>query len=438
MKSLTEFKNMYIKKIGFLSFLFTLFISCSSNSDEVIIIPQPVTPEEKIILKEVVVVDENTLKLEWTTTGKNTYQSFQFSRKTSENGTQGSLNQEVGNTFVKIDNNIPYTSYLDYQITGYTTNGQSVKSNIVTYKRPGIKLLNIRPTDALFDSDNGNMFIFGDNGNIMKYDVTSGSVVKEISTGATLGYPFLGTFGGQKELYVPRNDGWVYIYNTSDLSLKDQINFGNNVTSVVLANDKLYGTTGDISNVSLKCFDRATKQLVSTNGNYQFGRIKKVANTNSSFFYITTGISPTNLVRFNYNADGTFVNRFEDKYHGDHPLNHKIFEALPGGNGFLTAIEGAIYDSNLVFTGNLPRGNSGLTSFDFDTNNIIAGTDKKSIELYNLNSYAKVNSISTERYPFKVFSYGNKIVSLSSTNAYAINNYYLDPPVNVIVEILNK
>lgn len=427
---------MNIKNFGFLSLLITLIISCSSDSDE--IIAPPATPEEKIVLKEVVVVDENTLKLEWTTTGKNQYQSFQFSRKTSENGNPESLNQESGSTFVKIDNNIPYTPYLDYQIIGYSNNGQNVKSNIVTYKRPGIKLLNIRPTDALFDSDNGSMFIFGDNGNIMKYDVISGSVIKEISTGATLGYSSLGTFGGQKELYVPRNDGWVYIYNTSDLTLKDQINFGNNVTSVVLTDNKLYGTTGDISNVSLKCFDRTTKQLISTNGSYQFGRIKKVPNTNSSFFFITTNVSPTNLLRFNYNANGTFINRFEDSYHGDHPLNPKIFEALPGGNGFLTAMEGSMYDSNLVFTGNLPRGNSGLTSFDFDANNIIAGTDKKSIELYNLSSYAKVNSINTQRYPFKVFNYGNKIVSLSSTNSFIVNNYYTDPPANVIVEIINK
>lgn len=428
---------MTIKNFGFLSLLITLIISCSSDSDE-IITPPPATPEEKIVLKEVVVVDENTLKLEWTTTGKNQYQSFQFSRRTSENGNPESLNQESGSTFVKIDNNIPYTPYLDYQIIGYSNNGQNVKSNIVTYKRPGIKLLNIRPTDALFDSDNGSMFIFGNNGNIMKYDVISGSVIKEISTGATLGYPFLGTFGGQKELYVPRNDGWVYIYNTSDLTLKDQINFGSNVTSVVLSDDKLYGTTGDISNISLKCFDRATKQLISTNGSYQFGRIKKMPNTNSSFFFITTNVSPTNLLRFNYNANGTFINRFEDNYHGDHPLNPKIFEALPGGNGFLTAMEGSMYDSNLVFTGNLPRGNSGLTSFDFDASNIIAGTDKKSIELYNLSSYAKVNSINTQRYPFKVFNYGNKIVSLSSTNSFIVNNYYTDPPANVIVEIINK
>ncbi|REC79967.1 hypothetical protein DRF60_03005 [Chryseobacterium elymi] len=426
------------KNFWFSILLLNFIFSCSSDSDDTIVTTPVVPEEEKIILKEITVIDENTLKLEWTLTGKNTYQSFQFSRKTSENGTSESLNQENGSTFVKVDSNIPYTPYLDYQVTGYSNNGQSIKSNIVSYKRPNIKLLNIRPTDALFDSDTGSMFIFGSNGNIMKYDAASGSVTKEINTGATLGYSFLGTYGGQKELYVPRNDGWVYVYNPNDLTLTDQINFGSSVTSVVLADNKLYGTTGDISNVSLKCIDRATKQVISTNGSYQFGRIKKIPNTSSSFFFITTNVSPVNLIRFNYNASGAFVNKFEDSYHGDHPLNHRIFEALPTGNGFLTAMEGAIYNTNLVFIGQLPRGNSGLSSFDFDTNNIIAGTDKKSIEFYNLNSYAKVNSISTQRYPFKVFNYGNKVISLSSTNEVAINWSYADPPVNAIVEIFNK
>ncbi|AZA55277.1 hypothetical protein [Chryseobacterium sp. G0201] len=437
MKLLTEFKMM--KNFWFLFSLLMFITSCSSDSDDVVTsLPTTVEQGEKIILKDVIVVDENTIKLEWTISGKNAYQSFQFSRKTSENGTSESLNQESGNTFVKIDANVPFTPYIDYQVVGYSNNGQTIKSNIVSYKRPNIKLLNIRPTDALFDSDNGSMFVFGNDGNILRYDITSGTVTKEISTGATLGYSFLGTFGGQKELYVPRNDGWVYIYNPNDLSLIDQINFGSNVTSVVLADNKLYGTTGDISNVSLKCFDRASKQLVSTNGSYQFGRIKKIANTSSSFFFITTNVSPTNLIRFNYNTNGTFINKFEDSYHGNHPLNHRIFEALPNGNGFLTAMEGAIYNSNLVFTGQLPSGNSGLSSFDFDSNNIIAGTDKKTIEFYNLSSYAKVNSINTERYPFKVFNYGNKVVSLSSTNTFNINSSYAEPPANVIVEIFNK
>ncbi|WBV57929.1 hypothetical protein PFY10_05675 [Chryseobacterium daecheongense] len=429
-----EFRSL--KSFWFLFFALIFTVSCSGDSDEVVT-PQPV--EEKIILKDVIVVNDTTVRLEWTTTGKNTYQSFQFLRSNSENGTPEYLNQENGTTFVKVDANVPYSSYVGYQIIGYTANGEPVKSNLVSYKRPTIKpLLNIRPVDALFDADNGSMFIFGSTGNIMKYDVTTGTITKEISTGATLGYSFLGSYNGQKELYVPRNDGWVYIYNPSDLSLKDQINFGSEVKSVVLADNKLYGTTGAISNVSLKCFDRTTKQLISENGSYQFGRIKKIANTSSSFFFITTNVSPTNLIRFNYNADGTFVNKFEDTYHGDYPLNPRIFESLPTGNGFLTAMEGVIYNSNLVYIGQLPRGNSGLSSYDFDASNIIAGTDKKSIEFYNLTSYAKVNSISTERYPFKVFNYGNKVVSLSSINAININSGYSDPPENVIVEVFNK
>ncbi|WP_312901234.1 hypothetical protein [Chryseobacterium taichungense] len=428
-----------MKNFWFLFSTIILLTACSSDSNDTIITPAPTTEqEEKIVLKEITVIDENTIKLEWSITGKNTYQSFQFSRKTSENGVPESLNQENGNIFTKVDTNVPYTPYVDYQVVGYSSTGQTIKSNVVSYKRPDIKLLNIRPTDALFDSDNGTMFVFGHAGNIIRYDVASSSITNEVSTGATLGYSYLGTFGGQKELYVPRNDGWVYIYDPNDLSLKDQINFGSNVTSVVLADNKLYGTTGDISNVSLKCIDRATKQIVSTNGSYQFGRIKKIPNTNSSFFFITTNVSPTNLTRFNYNSDGTFVNKFDDTYHGDHPLNHRIFESLPNGNGFLTAMEGAIYNSNLVFIGQLPSGNSGLSSFDFDANNIIAGTDKKTIEFYNLTSYAKVNSIITKRYPFKVFNYGNKVISLSSTNIFNINWSYADPPENVIVEIFNK
>ncbi|WP_336664904.1 hypothetical protein [Elizabethkingia meningoseptica] len=420
------------------SLLGFIFLSCSRNSDSDISEPKPVPTEEKIILKDIIVVNESTIRLEWSTSGKNTYQSFQFLKRNSENGTPQNLNQENGNTFVKIDNQVSFVPYIDYQVIGYTDKGETVKSNIVSYKRPNIALLNIKPIDALFDSDSGSIFIFGDNGNIIKYNVNSSTKVKEVSTGSTLGYPFLGSYNGKKELYVPRNDGWVYIYNPDDLSLIDQINFGSKVTSVVLADNKLYGTTGDISNNSLKCIDRSSKQLISANGSYQFGRIKKIPNTSSSFFFITTNITPTNLMRFNYNNTGVFVNKFEDRYHGDYPLNHKIFESLPSGNGFLTAMEGAIYDGNLTYVGQLPRGNSQLSSFDFDTNNIIAGTNNKTIDFYKINDYSKVNSINTQRYPFKVFNYGNKVISVSSVNALNLTSYYSDPPENIIIEVLNK
>lgn len=420
--------------------LFTI-LSCSRNSDSD---PQPAM-EEKIILKDVAVIDESTIKLEWTITGKNIYKNFEILKKDSEDGISKNIESVNGNTVVKIDNQVEFIPYIDYQIIGYTNDGRIIKSNIIAYKRPRIKLLNIRPTDVLFDKDNGIVFLFSEYGNIMRYDVNSISITKEISTGVKLGYPFLGTYNGQKELYVPRNDGWVYIYNPDDLSLIDKINFEKSVTSVILSNNKLFatiditqqGSIGNYGNI-LKCIDRTTKKSGQSYEGRFYGRIKNIQNTKSSFFLITMNVSPTDLMRFNYDSGGALMTAYSDSYHDEHPLDVDIFEPFPSGNGLLTAEEGSIYDNNLKYIKDLPRGKSKLFSFDFDNNSIIAGTDHKTIEFYNINDYTKTNFINTQRYPFKVFSYGNKIVSVSAINPINSSLYYKRTAENVIIELLNK
>ncbi|MDH6254280.1 hypothetical protein M2347_004007 [Chryseobacterium sp. H1D6B] len=429
-----------MKNYFFFIFLLFIIVSCGGDSNDEIVNPSS-SSEQKITLNDVTIVNDNTIKLQWSATSKNTYVSFYILRKYAQIGQYKKIYEVSGSTSEKTDQNLNYTPYTEYQIIGYLNNGDMVKSNPVIYNRPEIKLLNISPIDALFDADNGSAFIFGENGNIIKYDVNSGQKVKEISTGVALGYSYLGTYNGQKELYVPRKDGWVYIYNPDDLTFKDKINFGSSVTNVILAGGKLYGSIDSPpSDAFLKCFDRGTKSLISNYNIGYNGRLKLIPNTNASFYYLTTNLFPEKLKIFNYDSNGTFISQNQLNSSAQQSLNYKIFEALPSGNGLLVSMQGGIYDSNLTYKGDLPRGDSNLSGFDFDSNYVIAGANNnRKIEFYKLTDYSKINSLSTKGYPFKVFNYGNKVVSISSTNILSMASAFSGPgPEDIAIEVLNK
>lgn len=423
-----------MKNIILLFSLLFIFSCRNESSPE----PEP-TPIEKITLNSPIVINENTIQLNWTTTGLKNYQSFQILKRTSEKGNATYLNQVDGKTFIKIDDEVEYIPYVDYQILGYTTTGEQILSNLVTYKRPEIKLLGIKPVDAIMDSELGNIYIFDLNGGIHLYNIAQNKITLSISSNAKLGFADLGTYNGKKELYVPRNDGWVYVYDANNLNLIDQISFKSEIESVVYHNNVLYGATKDISNKSIKTVSRSTKQIISESGFYQSGRLKRLNNTQVKFFWISSGISPTDLGLFNFDANGNLIDKMSDSYHGDYPLNHRIFESFPDGKRMITSNTGTIYDDKLKVVSGLPKGNSELTSFSFDSNYIIAGTMSKTIDFYDINSYLRIKSINTIRYPFRVFSYGNKIISLSSTNSFYAGDYYNDnTPKDLIIEIFDK
>lgn len=430
-----------MKKIFLILSACLVIYSCGSSNDDIteVVVTPPVI-ENKINLTSSYNDSAETVSLSWTLAGDNTYMQYKIVRSDSQNGPQTEL-LTVGPTQFSYTSIVPFNAYFEYQIIGIKTNGEQVKSNIVKVERPDIKLLNLKTFDAQFDKNTGKLYLLDTDGKIALYDVNSGTVTHQISTNATLGYSDIGTYNGSVELYVPRNDGWVDIYDGNDLTLKAQVSFGMPLISTVYHNGILYGSSSNSNYSVIKSASRTTNTIVSQSPQlyYNTGRMKKSVGTSVKLYTITQNITPIDLDLYNFDLNGNYVNHQDDIYHGDHPLNYRIFETFPDGR-VITSSSGSVYNSQMIYQNNLPSGNSKLTSFDFDSNSIIAGNMSKAIEFYNINTYTKTQTINTKKFPYKVFSYNNKVVCVSSTTQLNVQSYDYSNvvPENVMIEVFNK
>jgi len=427
-----------MKKAIIILFAYFSIFSCSSSNDDITEVVTPSVVENKINLTSNYYDTSETVTLRWTLSGNNTYDHYKIVRSDSQNGQQTELGSITPNQFVSILT-VPFSPYLEYQIIGIKSNGEQVKSNIVKIERPEIKLLNLKTFDAQFDKNSGKLYLLDTDGKIAIYDVSTGSVTHQISTNATLGYSDLGIYNGNVELYVPRNDGWVDIYDGNNLTLKDQINFGMPLISTVYHNGKLYGSS--INSEIIKSTDRATKALTSQSPqfNSNSGRMRKSVGTSVKLYTITQNISPVDMDLYDFDLNGNYISHKDDPYHGDHLLNYRIFEVFPDGR-IITSSSGSVYNPQMIYQNDLPSGNSRLSSFDFDSNSIIAGSMSKTIEFYDIDSYTKTQTINTKRFPYKVFNYNNKVVCVSSVTQLNLQHYDYSNviPENVMIEVFDK
>ncbi|NMR34161.1 hypothetical protein HIO71_08035 [Chryseobacterium aquaticum] len=430
-----------MKKIFLILSACLVIYSCGSSNDDIteVVVTPPVI-ENKINLTSSYNDSAETVSLSWTLAGDNTYMQYKIVRSDSQNGPQTEL-LTAGPTQFSYTSIVPFNAYFEYQIIGIKTNGEQVKSNIVKVERPDIKLLNLKTFDAQFDKNTGKLYLLDTDGKIALYDVNSGTVTHQISTNATLGYSDIGTYNGSVELYVPRNDGWVDIYDGNDLTLKAQVSFGMPLISTVYHNGILYGSSSNSNNSVIKSASRTTNTIISQSPQlyYNTGRMKKSVGTSVKLYTITQNITPIDLDLYNFDLNGNYINHQDDIYHGDYPLNYRIFETFPDGR-VITSSSGSVYNSQMIYQNNLPSGNSKLTSFDFDSNSIIAGNMSKAIEFYNINTYTKTQTINTKKFPYKVFSYNNKVVCVSSTTQLNVQSYDYSNvvPENVMIEVFNK
>ncbi len=426
-----------MKKILIIAFAYLSIFSCSSSDDDItdIVITQPAI-ENKINLTSNFSSDAETVSLSWTLAGDLNYSYYKIVRSESSNGQQTELGTVNSNQFSSTSS-VPFNPYLEYQVIGIKANGEQVKSNIIKIERPEIKLLNLKVFDAQFDKNTGKLYLLDTDGKIAIYDVNSGTITHQISTNAALGYSDLGVYGGNTELYVSRKDGWVDIYDGSNLTLKDQVNFGMQLVSTVYHNGKLYAST---AYDKIKCMDRGTEALVYQSTSYYYsGRIRKSVGSTVKLYTLTQNISPVDMNLYDFDLNGNYISHQSDSYHGDHPLNYRIFETFPDGR-IITSSSGSVYNSQMIYQNDLPSGNAKLTSFDFDSNSIIAGNMAKTIDFYNINTYTKTQTINTKRFPYKVFSYNNKVICLSSISQLSVQDYDYSNviPENVMIEVFDK
>ena len=381
----------------------------------------------------------DSVVIKWTKPTGVTVYSYLIIRRNYKSSDPGTYNygDEIediydDNILQYTDHNVPTEPYLEYEVIAHIQGTQSyLYSNVMTFKRPDLTKFYLNIRDVIPDVANHRCFIIGvDSGKITLLDYVSRSVVKTAFSYATLGYSDIGTYNGVQELYVPRNDGWVYIYNASTLDKIDQVNTGSQCYSVVYNNGKLFisAETGYYQ-YSVEVIDRTTKTVISTINNVENSmHLKMIPGSTTKLF----GISSYDVYAFEFDANGNYVswNMANSNYGSS---DSRAFGIFPDGQYFITSNTGAIYSGALAMIQQLPYGNYQYSGFTFNspfTQILASCSNYKNIIVYNYPGYSEQQTYHCMGYPMAIFIDNANIISLSSLYSYP----YSGDPANYLVE----
>lgn len=376
--------------------------------------PPKAGPTDKIVLNEGVYAGDS-VKLSWSILDTTAFKAYGVYRKDSPDAPFLLIKEYSAKESVTFtDKNLPYSQSLQYQVSGLTT-GKTIQSNMITVARPDIKVIDGNPYDVIYNKIDRTLYFFEKTGKISIYDVAQNKVIRSINSDATIGYADFGVFEGQKELYVPRNDGWVFVYDALSLEKVAYINTGLKNSSVVYYNNTLYVSTSAWTNRPLKVYDRKTGVKISENGDFDQTRLRMVPGSNFELVEISMYISPVDQDYYKFSNDGKFITHLDDRYHGDYPLDAAIFEFFPDGSRYITATSGAVYNKDMQYLGSLPRGNLFFNTYAIgaDDKLIYAGGQTKNIYVYTTQDYTYVKTLTTKGYPFKLIDLGNQLLCIS-------------------------
>lgn len=420
-----------------------IYLSCKKEIKEVVVITPAPTPTQ---LKIDRIINDSSIVLNWSKfTGK--FQKYLLVRSATylKNGEFRSFVEPVDsssdlNHLNFTENRMPlardiyYDLYVSNDTTQYNRGFRTVAR--VYYQRPNSLVFCI-PKDVLIDKQQQWIYITEQN-KITIVDYT-GRIIRSNDLPVSIGFCSLGDFNSSKELYVPVNDGWVYILDAATLQLKDKIYIGGyDIGSVVAANGKLYVSSSDMSSGGYsnctKVYDRATKDLVGRTGYWNGTRLMKLEGTSVEMIDLTINLIPIDLSYYQFSAAGVPLIKKEDPYHGDYRMDANIVRSFPDGSKFITSSSGTIFNKSLVFDRYIKQYGDSYSDFAFNADGSLIyaayGTQKK-IDAVIYPDATTVKSYATAFYPYKIFRDGNSLICVSKTNINAQMSYLLVEKINL-------
>ena len=401
------------------------FYGCRKEDDNQ---PQP-EYSDQVILATPIITGEN-VSLTWSKMANQRFVEYMVLRrnyKSSGQITTSSIIAEISDasTTSYIDKNPPYTPYLEYQVIAVLLSNdpqipENIFSNIVPYERPEIKVFRLGPTDVIPDLDHNRLYVIsGDSGKITILNTETLTIEKSITTNAIIGYGDLGELSGSPEIYIPRNDGWVFIYDAETLEKKDQINFGGTASSIIYNGGKLFITGASSSgyySYNIVAYDRITKNVLSTNTLYDNLRLKLVQNSNTFLFGVPVSSSYYNLSSLEFDSNGQLIEILN--HNSNHPLSADIFRVFPAGQLMITGNKGNIFDKDLEYKISLPYGSYEFSDFAINNSETIiyaSSGNYKSVISYSYPDCSQIREYQTKGYPKYVFLRDNMLICLSRT-----------------------
>ncbi|MEO3403250.1 hypothetical protein AAFN85_05075 [Mucilaginibacter sp. CAU 1740] len=423
--------------ILYFTIVFALFFSsCKKEIENEYRIVYPDASPSKITLSVDKVINDSTITLKWNKTGGAHFKQYILTRTANifRNGTfvQDYTTKTISNadSLTYTENSMPFAADIQYIVYAQTDSLKYNNYASVTYHRPGT-YQSAAFSDAIPDREHKILYLISrEYGTITAVDYINYKLIKTINAGISLGYSALGSYNGNNnELYLPTNDGWLYIYDTATLTLKDKIYVqGGVIGSVVTANGLLFIGSSDRSfggfyDNTVKIYNRETKKLLGLTGTWDNTRLMLLPNTQYSLIDITFNLIPTDLNLYTISAEGIPLTKTPDNYHGDHALNPNVVAVFPDGSHFITAATGAIYTKGLVYEKDIARAGNYV---DFAVNNAgsviyAASANTNQVDAIAYPSGTILKSFKTKLNPAKLFIDGNQLICITGDQFHTNN-----------------
>ncbi len=376
--------------------------------------------------------NEGKVNLEWTEYSDNDFSKYEIYRA---NGNCEELGQELLATITD-QGTTNYTDELPplefqacYFVKVFNNENNSRTSNQETIDSPSGHIFNFEAYDMLKHPTQDFVYLIDRGGQrIVKFDYINSVIVDETEVSGEMGHCDIGDNGFGVEIYVPTDGNFIYVYDADNLNQTTAINVGLEITSVVVN-----GLGHVIAAVlpspwweqPVRTYLRSSGINIDGNGDFDGDRLRMIPGENE-IISISTGVSPTDMEYFELGSNGNITNHQDDQYHGDHPLDAKIFRISDDGTYSITSKHGAVYTANsaMEYKGQLESGALDFSDFAFsDDGSIIyaATSNRKSIQIGNYPSLMRSDEILTRGFPVFIIRAGDKIISLSKPTEDSIN-----------------
>jgi len=404
----------------------------------------PATDQSKTITLSIdKTINDSTLVLKWSKYNRTNFTGYQL-RRTSYGFTNG-FYQSTSITLKSFTNadsltyterNMPYSDKILYSVSAFADS--SAYSNIITYNRPNTVFLQALFSDALIDRQNKILYlIYQNNGTITAINYATNTLIKTGSVGVGVNFSGIGTFQGSTELYVPGNDGQLYIIDAATLATKEKFATSGHINSVYQMDGKLFvawtaASYGD-NTTSIRVYDRVTKQLISSTGYYNNTRLVWLPGTNYEFIEETANESPTQFQYYKFDSSGLSLSESTITNYAVNPYDVSILKAFPDGSRFIASSMGYVFTKNLVQETYIPNyistdPNAKFSDFEINSAGSVIYCAEASDRLINVMSYPSpklLKTYNTVLYPSKLFIDGNQLICVSK-QAGGASGYYID------------
>ncbi|MBI9053330.1 MAG: hypothetical protein JEY96_05900 [Bacteroidales bacterium] len=429
-----------IKKILIVFVFFSSLVSCEKNCD----CPLDINSNGEIscIKLEEPIINENSIELNWTVSN-DSITSFNVVRV---NGEISSSYYSSSNTIASyfdnetlsfIDEEVPYTPFISYQIQGLIPNPDNpyyskiIYSNTIEYVRD-IPLIEFKTDDIIFYQKKDQIFFINRNEGLIKAYNYNTKAETDFDFNSGVGFCTLNIGNQTDELLVPREDGWLFIYNAENFELIEQIKVSPfSVISSVLKDEIIFNCTST-SDEPMVVINRNTNEVISklTWCGDESRRLEIIPNTNTELF----SVNSDEISYYNYDSNGNLVTRkYKDPWDSEYAISTR-FEIIPNSKKFICAPLGNIFDNSISYLNGLPRGDLKFSDFiiNSDGSKVLAScSNNKSIEVYNLNNLSHIETITTKGYPYRIFYNNGTLIVVSKSSA---SDYYYSTTNELIIE----